>query len=179
MKKQYYWFGLIIAGVLLAIALVGVNHVGLRHQAAESAKPLAGFPAPKFSLADLSGHKLELKNITAKNKVTLLNFWATWCPPCRAEIPEFVKFYRKYAAQGVTILAVNQREQPATVKTFVKKAGIKFPVLTDSTGKVGELYQILSIPTTFVIDRQGTIRSVIKGSTNLVTLGRKVKPLLK
>lgn len=162
----------------MAAAVVGVR-VGSRHQAADSAKPIEGFPAPSFTLPDLSGKNVTLKNVTAKNKVTLINFWATWCAPCRAEIPDFVKLYTKYSSQGLNVLAVNLRDKPRAVSTFAKKAGMRFPVLMDTNGKIGDLYQIFSIPSTFIIDQKGTIRSVIKGSTNFKTLEKKVQPLLR
>lgn len=177
MKKRQFWFGLIIAGIFLTAALVGIR-VGV-HQAAESAKPIVGYPAPNFTLPDLNGKKVVLKNVTSRNKITLINFWATWCPPCRAEIPELNKFYRKYSANGVTILAVSIQEQPKTVKSFAQKNGMKFPVLTDTKGKTGNLYQVFSMPNTFILDRKGTIRAIVKGSTNLAALEQKVQPLLK
>jgi cytochrome c biogenesis protein CcmG/thiol:disulfide interchange protein DsbE len=178
MKRRQYWFILIIVSVILATAVIGLK-VGVWHQAADSAKPVEGYPAPNFTLPDLNAKDVSLKSVTAKSQVTLINFWATWCPPCRAEIPDLVKFYRKYSAKGVSVLGIDLREQPKTVKSFAEKAGMKFPVLTDTSGKISELYQIFSIPSTFIIDRKGTIRAVIKGGTNLKTLDEKVRPLLK
>jgi peroxiredoxin len=178
MKKQQYGFALILVCIIIAAAVVGIR-VGVRHQTADSAKPIEGFPAPNFSLPNLKAKNVTLKTVTATNKVTLVNFWATWCGPCRAEIPDFVKLYTRYSSQGLTILAVNVKEAPATVKPFVRKMGMRFPVLIDTSGKVSDLYQIFSIPGTFIIDRKGTIRSVIKGSTRFSVLEAKVRPLLK
>jgi cytochrome c biogenesis protein CcmG, thiol:disulfide interchange protein DsbE len=178
LKKRQYGFVLILVCIILAATVVGVR-LGSRHQVADSAKPVEGFPAPNFSLPDLNDKTVTLKRITAENKVTLINFWATWCAPCRAEIPEFIKLYRNYSTRGLKILAINLRDQPKAVKRFAQKAGMRFPVLTDTTGKIGDLYQIFSIPSTFVIDQKGTIRSVIKGSTTFNALDKKVRPLLK
>jgi DsbE subfamily thiol:disulfide oxidoreductase len=178
LKKRQYGFVLILVCIILTAAVVGVR-VGSRHQVADSAKPVEGFPAPNFSLPDLNGKKVTLKTITAKNKVTVINFWASWCAPCRAEIPDFIKFYSTYSSQGLQVLAINLRDQPKVAKSFAQKVGMRFPVLTDTTGKIGDLYQIFSIPSTFIIDQKGTIRSVIKGSTTLKTLNEKVLPLLK
>jgi Peroxiredoxin len=178
MNKRQYGLVLVLVCIILAATVVGVR-IGTRHQAADSAKPVQGFPAPNFTLPDLNGKNVSLKDVTAKNKVTLVNFWATWCGPCKAEIPEFVKLYSKYSSNRLTVLAINLRDQPQTIKSFVAKNGMKFPVLMDTTGKIGDLYQIFSIPSTFIIDQKGTIRSVIKGSTNLKTLEQRVQPLLK
>lgn len=178
MKKQY-WFGLIIVCIFLAAALLGIRFGVWRQQTAESAKPVEGFPAPNFSLPDLNGKKVVLKRVTSRNKITVINFWATWCPPCRAEIPELKKFYRKYSGKGVEILAVSSQEQPRTVKSFAQKNGMNFTVLTDTSGKTGDLYQVISLPNTFIVDRRGIIRAVIKGGTTLTELDRKVQPLLK
>jgi cytochrome c biogenesis protein CcmG, thiol:disulfide interchange protein DsbE len=178
MKKRQYLFVLIIAGIILVAVIAGVK-IGVWRLATDSAKPIEGYLAPNFTLPDLNGKKVDLKSVIAGNQVTLVNFWATWCPPCRMEIPEFVKFFRKYSSQRVTVLAVNLRDQPKTVKSFADKAGMKFPVLTDTTGKVGDLYQVVSIPNTFIIDRKGAIRAVVRGAVNLATLEEKVQPLLK
>lgn len=178
MNKRQYGFALILICITLAAVIVGVR-VGSRHQVADSAKPIEGFPAPNFSLPDLAGKSIDLKKITASSKVTLINFWATWCAPCRAEIPDFVKLYNRNSSKGLTILAVNLKDQPSAIKKFAAKAKMKFTILVDSSGKVGELYQIFSIPSTFIIDQKGTIRSVIKGATNLRVLEERVKPLLK
>jgi peroxiredoxin len=178
MKKHQYLFVLIIVCIVATAAVVGIK-VGVRHQVADSAKPIEGFPAPNFTLPDLNGKNVELKKVTAKSPVTLVNFWATWCPPCRAEIPEIIKFNQKYSAKKITVLAINLKDQPGVAKSFATKAGMKFPVLTDTTGKIGDLYQIFSIPSTFIIDQKGIIRAVIKGGTTLATLDQKVQPLLK
>ncbi len=178
MEKRQYGFALILVCIILAAVVVGVR-VGSRHQVADSAKPIEGFPAPNFTLPDLNGKPVNLKKVTLANKVTIVNFWATWCAPCKAEIPDFVKFYTRNSQKRLAILAVDLKDQPSAVKNFATKAKMKFTVLTDTSGKVGELYQIFSIPSTFIIDQKGTIRSVIKGSTNLRVLDQRVQPLLK
>lgn len=132
-----------------------------------------------FELADLEGRKVNLLEVVAKNQVTLVNFWATWCPPCGAEIPELNRFYKKYANQKVALLAVNLQEEPSEVKSFVEKNRMEFPVLTDTAGKVARLYKVYVIPTTLVIDSKGIIRHIIEGSTTLKVLDAKVKDVLK
>jgi DsbE subfamily thiol:disulfide oxidoreductase len=171
MRKVLGWVFLVI---LIVAAVAGVPRV-----MAAKTGPGVGLMAPEFSLSDLNGKKVELKKIVAGHKVTLLNFWATWCPPCRAEIPELAEFYKTYAGRGVELLAVNLQQSPNEVREFAKKNGMAFPVLTDTAGSVGSLYQIYAIPTTFIIDRQGKIRAKIEGSTTGQVLREKIEPLLK
>ena len=121
---------------------------------------------------------MNLGTAVNRNRITLVNFWATWCPPCRAEIPELVKFYGEYKTKGVALLAVNLQESPEAVKAFAGKNGMRFPVLLDSSGKVAQVYQVYAIPTTFILDRHGVIRDLIQGSINLATLQTKVGKLL-
>ena len=167
--------------LLLIIAFVFVIGLWLTQasQASRETGSAIGKMAPNFDLPDLNGHNNSLQETESKNKVTLLNFWATWCPPCRREIPEFVSFYEKYANAKVAILAVNVQEDPGQVNRFATKAGMKFTVLTDQAGKVAGIYQIYAIPTTFIIDHKGKICEKIEGSTTMETLTEKVNALLK
>ncbi len=173
MKKSSIILGLLVIGIIILITVLSING-----KAADKTGPYNGYFAPGFTLTDLNGNKVELKKTISQNKVTIVNFWATWCPPCRREIPEFVEFNKKYATKKVKILAVNLGDEPQVVSDFAKKSDMVFPVLTDTTGKIGNLYQVYAIPTTFIIDRKGKIQATIKGSTSLTDLEAKVKPLL-
>jgi cytochrome c biogenesis protein CcmG, thiol:disulfide interchange protein DsbE len=175
LQKRLFILGLIVSGIILTITITGVG----TSYAVKNVGPLEGYFAANFTLPDVNGKKIELKSVFSKNKVTVVNFWATWCPPCRGEIPEFVAFYKKYPHKKLAILAINLREEPQKVKSFAKKAGMNFSVLTDTSGKIGDLYQIYAIPTTFIIDQKGKIRDVIKGSTSREVLEANVLPLLK
>lgn len=146
--------------------------------AAPVTAPRIGYRAPQFTLTDIHGKKVDLRTVTNGNRVTLVNFWATWCPPCRAEIPELVKFYRQYQTKGVALLAVNLQESPEAVKAFAGKNGMRFPVLLDGSGKVARVYQVYAIPTTFILDRRGVIRDLIQGGTSLASLQTKAGKLL-
>jgi len=115
-----------------------------------------------FSLPLLNGGSASLSSY--KGKVLILNFWATWCPPCRAEMPSMETLYRRFKNQGLEILAVDLGEDPATVQQFIRQNSYTFPVLLDKDNKVNPLYGIRSIPTTYIIDREGKIISVIVGS---------------
>lgn len=174
MKRRYF-----LITVLLIGALIITFHNGFPSQVFAKEAPVVGGIAPGFTLSDLNGRSVDLQKVVKNNKVTLVNFWATWCPPCRAEIPEFVKFYHKHAGKRLEIVAVNLQESTADVKNFAKNNGMNFPIVTDSSGKVGELYQVSAIPTTFFIDRNGKIFYRIEGTTDLKTLEAKVRPFLE
>ncbi|HEX7713716.1 MAG TPA: TlpA disulfide reductase family protein [Bacillota bacterium] len=163
--------------VLVVVSVVGILEFQ-KSFAAPATAPQIGYRAPQFTLTDLNGKKMNLGTAVNRNRITLVNFWATWCPPCRAEIPELVKFYGEYKTKGVALLAVNLQESPEAVKAFAGKNGMRFPVLLDSSGKVAQVYQVYAIPTTFILDRHGVIRDLIQGSINLATLQTKVGKLL-
>jgi len=107
-----------------------------------------------FTLTDLDGKSWNLKDL--KGKVVLLNFWATWCPPCRKEMPDLEMLYRRFGAQGFIILGIDD-EETETVKPFIAQQGITYPVLLDPGRKVNTLFRIEGIPKTFVYDRDGKI----------------------
>jgi DsbE subfamily thiol:disulfide oxidoreductase len=174
MKWRYF----VIAVILIGISFLNF-HNSFPSQVFAKEAPVVGGTVPDFTLPDLNGKPVDLQKVVKNNKVTLVNFWATWCPPCRAEIPEFVKFYHKYTGKRLEIIAVNLQESTADVKNFAKNNGMNFPIVTDSSGKVGELYQVSAIPTTFFIDRNGKIFYRIEGTTDLKTLEAKVRPFLE
>lgn len=113
-----------------------------------------GLKAPNFELENLHGEKVQLSDF--KGKKVMINFWATWCPPCKAEMPDMQKFYEQYGDQ-VTILAINI-DPEYDVKGFVQQMNISFPILLDDQDKVSSAYKILTIPTTFIIDEKGIIQ---------------------
>jgi peroxiredoxin len=122
-----------------------------------------GAKAPDFELKTLSGETVKLSSL--KGKKVMLNFWATWCPPCKAEMPDMEKFYKE-AGKDVVILAVNIDPQ-LDVKGFVNQYGITFPILLDQKDEVNESYQILSIPTTYFINSNGVIQNKYTGAMSL------------
>src|SRR5262249_55416203 len=115
----------------------------------ESVSPLVGKPAQDFTLSDLSGRKQRLSAL--KGKVVLLDFWATWCGPCRRELPTIAKLHRELAAKGLAVVAVNVGEPHATVSGFVKQNQLAIPVWLDSNTEVSSKYSASSIPTLVVI----------------------------
>ncbi|OAB62909.1 hypothetical protein AY599_05865 [Leptolyngbya valderiana BDU 20041] len=124
---------------------------------------LVGTKAPAFELATTGGGTMSLEDALANNKVVVLDFWATWCPPCREGLPVLDKVATKYAEQGVTIYAVNVQESEEVAAQFMEQQKLSLPVALDADGAVSEAYQVSGIPQTVVIDADGTIRAVHVG----------------
>jgi len=115
-----------------------------------------------FTLPLLGGANASLSSY--KGKIVILNFWATWCPPCRAEMPSMEKLYQRFKNQGLEILAVDLGESAVTVRRFIQNNRYTFPVMLDTDNRIGSLYGIQAIPTTFIIDREGKIIARVIGS---------------
>ncbi|QCJ40856.1 TlpA family protein disulfide reductase [Bacillus sp. S3] len=123
-----------------------------------------GNKAPDFQLKTLNGTDVKLSDLQGKK--VILNFWATWCPPCKAEIPHMQDFYESRDKTKVEILAINlttSEKNPGNVKKFVKDKNVTFPVLLDNDGNIGDQYQAITIPTSYLIDSQGIVRKKIVG----------------
>jgi peroxiredoxin len=141
--------------------------------------PRQGFLAPDFQLLSLEGDELELRDF--RGHVVVLNLWASWCPPCRAEMPAIQSLYERYEQEGLIVLGVNMTAQDrvAAASTFVSEFGLTFPILLDESGLVANLYQMRALPTTFFIDRDGVIQNVVVGGPiSEVTLRTMVVELL-
>jgi peroxiredoxin len=111
--------------------------------------------APEFSLKDLSGRSVVFSSF--RGKVVLLNFWATWCPPCLAEMPSFRKIYGEMKSRGLEVIAVSTDRSVNDARGFADKKGLDFTILMDEGRLVTKLYKVFSLPTTFLIDRNGVI----------------------
>jgi len=122
----------------------------------QQASGRAGFPAPDFKLNDLWGRPYRLADF--RGKVVFLNLWATWCPPCRMEMPAMEQLHQRLKGKDFVMLAVSEDDEgAATVRSFVEKMGITFPVLLDPTGTLPPRYGVTGYPETFIIDRDGHV----------------------
>ena len=124
-----------------------------------------GMQAPDFTLRNLNGNLEGLSEF--KNKVVVLNFWATWCAPCLEEMPAFEKLYRRYRSQGLTVIAVSlDKGDTSKVEKFVDEHSLTFPVLLDLDGIAERIYPSFTIPFTYVIDKKGRIAARVDGAKN-------------
>jgi thiol-disulfide isomerase/thioredoxin len=135
------------------------------------------FPAPELTLTDTQGVSRSLTDY--HGQVVLVNLWATWCPPCKEEMPALQFFYNKYRDQGFVVIAVNDGDPTADVLQFVKDYQLTFPVWLDPTYIATEqAFKTLNLPSSFVIDRAGTIQLQWVGGITLKTLEKHVSPLI-
>jgi peroxiredoxin len=142
--------------------------------------PQAGFLAPDFELKTVEGETIRLSDL--RGQAVLVNLWATWCPPCRAEMPAIEKVYNEYKDDGFIVLAVNMTTQdtPSDIAPFIREYSLTFPILLDETNSVGSAYQLRSLPSSFFIDREGIIQEVVIGGPMAEALLRtRVEAILK
>jgi peroxiredoxin len=112
--------------------------------------------APDFTLKSQNGDNIKLSEL--RGKVILINFWASWCGPCRQEMPELDQLYQHYRSLGFTILGVNVEENSDAAKSLLKDVRVTFPILFDNTNKVSDLYKVQGMPSTIIVDRDGNKR---------------------
>lgn len=125
-----------------------------------NAETLSG-PAPDFTLASNQGKNIRLAEL--RGQVVMINFWASWCGPCRQEMPHLEELYKRYGRAGFTILGVNVEPDPADSAKILKDIPVSFPVLYDTQSKVSKLYKVEAMPSTILIDRNGNMRHLHLG----------------
>jgi cytochrome c biogenesis protein CcmG, thiol:disulfide interchange protein DsbE len=158
-QRRLFYALVLIAG----LAWMGISADPSGRSTADVAAPQAGFPAPDFTLKTPAGKSYTLSEL--RGSAVLVNLWATWCPPCRAEMPAIQRLYEEYKDQGLVVLAVNATNQdnPLAVAPFVAEYGLTFPILLDETGDVSQKYQLRSLPSSYFIRRDGRIEEVVFG----------------
>lgn len=171
--NTFLWIGIIflVSGVGLWLGM------GLTQgKSGSSGVAAAGSPAPDFQLQTLDGADASLADY--RGNVVVINFWATWCPPCRAEMPGIQTVYDAHKADGLVVLAINAQEDHDTIDAFITQAGFTFPVIPDPYGQAIRAYGVRSFPATFVLDRDGNIDTIHQGQITPEDLEMIVRPLL-
>lgn len=166
-----------VAAIVVVVGLYFLNARWIAPATSHKVKAAGNYPmAPNFSLTDLNGAKLALSDY--KGKVVLLDFWATWCGPCRIEIPSFIQMETKYRDQGFTVIGLAIEDTPDAVRQFYQQFHMDYPVAMGDS-KVASLYGgILGLPTSFVIGRDGRIYSQHTGTTSPQVFEKEVQELL-
>jgi thiol-disulfide isomerase/thioredoxin len=150
---------------VLAVAWVALTRVpGSAAQApAEPPSPRRGFAAPDFTLETLDGPQLTLSEL--RGHPVMLNLWASWCLPCRVEMPAIERVYQRHREDGLVVVGLNvtSQDSEAAARLFVQEFGLSFPIVLDRDGAASARYELMGLPSTYFIDREGIIRQVIIG----------------
>lgn len=169
---------LLSAGVVLIIVgLVALAFSNDRGRAEAASNSTRWETAPTFVLPTLQGERLALADY--QGQYVLVNFWATWCPPCRAELPDLVSYYEAHADQGFMLIGVNERESPSLINSFLDSSALDFPVVMDSDGRVMQQYGVSAMPSSFLVNPQGQIVQMWSGMISRATLEGTITPLLE
>ena len=179
MRALLEWFALI---ALTALVGAGWIYVSREANTGTGPTPLTTAPyvgnlAPDFTLPTIDGQAVTLSDFTAAGTPVVLNFWATWCPPCRVEMPYFESAATRHAGE-IAILGLNQAEPAEAIATYARDHGLTYPLLVDADMKVNNLYGVLNLPTTVFIDHNGIVREVLIGTINQGVLAERIEELM-
>jgi peroxiredoxin len=162
---------LAVLGVVLVMLLASVALQGSIGASVASRSSQVDFVSNDFN-----GKPVHLADY--RGKTVLVNLWASWCPPCRAEMPDLIKYYNDHQADGLVLLSINSQDNMTSAQQFVREKQMTFPVLFDPDGKVGQIFHTDGLPDTFVIDRAGNLRFSWTGQISPTILDQRVTPLL-
>lgn len=174
-KKKNRFITRLIVLTVLAVAVVFTIYNSFTKEKHDILK--VGDVAPDFELVDLDGNSHQLSDY--KGQGVFLNFWGTWCAPCKKEMPAMGRQYQVYKDQGVQVLAVNIAESDLKVRTFAEQYGMTFPTLIDTSKSVMQSYNIRPLPTTLLINQEGKIVKIITGEMsekNIQGYMEQIKP---
>jgi cytochrome c biogenesis protein CcmG/thiol:disulfide interchange protein DsbE len=178
------WNVAFLLTLVLGVVLIGATRVRPEAGAvapppppAEAAPaPEIGRLAPDFTLETPGGEVVSLAEL--RGQVVLINIWATWCPPCRAEMPTIQAVYERYGPEGFAVAAVNMNEGPEVVAAYLRDHGLSFPVPLDRDGQVSFAYRANALPSSFFVDRRGVIRAIYRGPMSRGVITGTVERLL-
>lgn len=178
-KKTFYaWVGVMLVLGVIAVALILISNQEVQ-QNQPSVSLMIGNQAPDFMLPTLDGEMVSLSQF--QGQPVLVNFWASWCLPCRQEMPEFVRIYTESKAEGLVILGVNLTQVDSLPETqaFVEEFEIQFPVLLDGDGVVKSLYRVIGIPVSIFVRRDGIVTRIQIGVVTAEQINQYVSEIMK
>lgn len=177
-SKPITWIALIvgvfIVGVMVIFASRESADANLPDNLVEAPRP--GHRAPDFTLTTTTGETVSLSDY--RGQVVVLNFWATWCGPCRFEMPDLQRLSEEMAGQAV-VLGVNQGQDSAEITRFATSVGVDYPLLLDEDSVTNRLYRVVALPTTYFIDGDGVIREQLAGTATQAVLQAKAESLIE
>ena len=181
-RRSTIFLTFIAGGIFILGAALFPLLVNARQKALENAAPIwapvnTGYPAPQLVLVDLQGNPVSIDDY--RGQVILVNNWATWCPPCKLEMPELQAYYAAHATEGFVVLAIESGEPTDQVASYVQEHGLTFPVFLDPHITALEAFDNWNLPNSYIIDRQGVVRLSWTGGINQPTLEQYVTPLLE
>jgi cytochrome c biogenesis protein CcmG/thiol:disulfide interchange protein DsbE len=168
----------------LAVALAGVGAFMIPRDGlprlvsgSQAPAPQVGHPAPDFTLRSLGGSAVSLRAL--RGEVVLLNFWATWCIACRAEMPRLAGWSRQLRGRGLAVLGIDDGQSAGDARSYVRSLHISYPIALDPGGSVSARYDVAGLPTSVLIDRSGTVRVVTPGMLDGQYLRSQLEPLVE
>ena len=168
------WYLLIVVATITGSGWIYFTRVPDDAETIARVAAHVNFRAPEFTLTALDGESVSLNDL--RGKVILVNFWATWCPPCRSEMPDIAAAYQAHRNNFV-VLGINQAESRDAAKQFADEFHLTFPILLDTTGSVGRQYQVQALPTSYFIDPSGIIRAANLGQMNRAYIEAQITAL--
>ncbi len=169
--------GIFLLGAGLIPLLINAQQKALVSVAPILPPAITNYPAPQLELTDLQGQPVSIEDY--HGQVILVNNWATWCPPCRIEMPELQAYFDAHAAEGFVVVAIESGEPADQVASFVQEFRMTFPVWLDPQSKALETFNNWDLPSSYVVDRDGIVRLSWTGGINRSTLEQYVTPLLE
>jgi thiol-disulfide isomerase/thioredoxin len=169
--------GMIVLGVVFAMWVVKLGQVSDRTTENAVVPAEVNFNSPRLELTDLQGLPVSLEQF--RGKVVLINNWATWCPPCKAEMPTLQTYYERHEYQGFVLVAINAGDPVVDVEAFSQSLELTFPIWLDAEMKTLSVFRNDALPSSYVVDQEGIIRLAWTGPVSLETLEKYVSPLLE
>jgi peroxiredoxin len=179
-KKNNKFISWVLIGVgLIVLGLVTTGVIFKGNLLSDySVTPVAvNFPAPDFALNNLDGERVSISDFP--QNIVLINNWATWCPPCRAEMPTLLKYFKDHHEDGFMLIGINAGDPKAEVVKFVDEYNLTFPILLDPNNQSLIVFDNDSLPSSYVIDRHGNVVLAWTGPINLPMLEKYITPLLE